>query len=667
MNMTNYTSVRTKQQRSSSRQIRLLIVDDQKFIRARLQEILSREENVTVVGKASDGNKAVAMISSLRPDVVLMDIEMPKINGIKATEMVSGRFPKSRILILTAHDEDKYVRASIIAGASGYASKDISAASLVAAIETVHLGYLHFDLEILKKMQLSVAKIKQISNPALKQKFLLQQLDPDDRQIVEQPVSQSNSFVEKADEKESKTTVLVNQKDDRDELISPTLPTVKAEEFLPPIGKWLTRGSLSVLVVLASAVPTASLLKYKTKVEAQATVRPVGETRLVHSATDGKIVEILIEEGQAVEKGDLIAKVDPSRWQTKKNQLTKAIAQQKLQLTQLDTQIGIIKSQIAAQIESNNSEILAAKAQLAGDRRNYTEKNVEVDTQVTEARAQIKATEATLNAAKLKQRRYQAVANKGALSKERLAEAQLEVDRQQQEMAAVEAQLERAFAALEPDRSEVRIAQQRIYQTEKSGRASIASLNREKEALVQQRLEIERQIEQDTEELQQIDIDLSNTNITAPVDGTIAELKLRNPGQAVQPGQELAQVTPGNSALEIKASVPTGEIEKLAANQKVQMKISACPYPDYGTLNGQVSRIAKDTSKPQNSSSNSSQPQKPILAFYEVSIVPAQTEFGLGGDTCSLQLGMEGKANIITREESVMRFLLRKARLTSDL
>ncbi len=325
-----------------------------------------------------------------------------------------------------------------------------------------------------------------------------------------------------------------------------------------------------------------------------------------------------------------------------------------------------METQKIAETERNYSEILAAKAELAGNRRNYKEKNVEADTQVEEAQSKLRAAEATLKAAIAKQNRYSSVAKAGAIGKDTFAEVELEVKRQQQELKAAKANLQRSFAALKPSTAEIEMAQERIEQVKKSGQATVASLNQQKEALMQQLTELNKQLEQDTQELRQIKIDLDKTDIIATAVGTISELKLRNPGQTVQSGQEIAQIVPSNASLEIKAMVSPQNIGKLKTNQKVQMRISACPYPDYGTLNGTVSQIAKDISQIPLGSTNNSLASEPAPAYFEVSILPKNSSFGRGKHICSLQSGMEGSADIITKEETVLQFLLRKARLISN-
>jgi multidrug efflux pump subunit AcrA (membrane-fusion protein) len=210
------------------------------------------------------------------------------------------------------------------------------------------------------------------------------------------------------------------------------------------------------------------------------------------------------------------------------------------------------------------------------------------------------------------------------------------------------------------------MAIERIAQEQASGQANLAALAKEREALVQQRLEINKQQAQTHHELQQIDLDLRQTTIAATADGMIAHLRLRNPGQTVRSGENIAEIVPGNAPLEVKAAVSPQERRKLKPGQKVQMRVSACPYPDYGVLNGHVSRISEDTVKPPaNEASLDAEPSR--NAFYEVTIAPERRSLGRGQHQCVIQSGMEGSVDIIAREETVLRFLLRKARLLTDL
>ncbi|MFJ4092244.1 response regulator [Kitasatospora sp. NPDC089913] len=120
--------------------IRVLLVDDQPLVRRGLSLILSPDPTVEVVGEAEDGEQAVALARRLRPDVVVMDIRMPVLDGVGATEELSRTLPECKVLALSTFDMDEYVVAALRAGAHGFLPKDVSPEDLGAAIRTVHAG-----------------------------------------------------------------------------------------------------------------------------------------------------------------------------------------------------------------------------------------------------------------------------------------------------------------------------------------------------------------------------------------------------------------------------------------------------------------------------------------------------------------------------------------------
>jgi DNA-binding NarL/FixJ family response regulator len=120
--------------------IRVLLADDQPLLRTGFRLILSSEDDVEVVGEAADGQVAVAQVLALRPDVVLMDIRMPTMDGIEATRRITALDDPPRVLVLTTFDLDDYVVEALRAGASGFVLKDIPADDLVQAIRIVHRG-----------------------------------------------------------------------------------------------------------------------------------------------------------------------------------------------------------------------------------------------------------------------------------------------------------------------------------------------------------------------------------------------------------------------------------------------------------------------------------------------------------------------------------------------
>jgi HlyD family secretion protein len=153
--MLHSNQAKPKSQVSIPHSLKILLADDQKFIQQKLQQILSSEANLQVVGVASDGEQAIALVDSLKPDVVLIDIEMPKMNGIEAASIINRRFPKCKILVLSSHESPKYVQQIISAGADGYILKTTPPEDLVTAIQSVCKGYSYFGSQLLKKVQLA--------------------------------------------------------------------------------------------------------------------------------------------------------------------------------------------------------------------------------------------------------------------------------------------------------------------------------------------------------------------------------------------------------------------------------------------------------------------------------------------------------------------------------
>jgi DNA-binding NarL/FixJ family response regulator len=120
--------------------ISVLIADDQELVRTGFRLILDTEPDLTVVGEAADGRRAVELASRITPDVVLMDIRMPVLDGIAATRAILQRAPTPKVIMLTTFDVDEFVYGALAAGASGFLLKDVKAAQLIDAIRTVHQG-----------------------------------------------------------------------------------------------------------------------------------------------------------------------------------------------------------------------------------------------------------------------------------------------------------------------------------------------------------------------------------------------------------------------------------------------------------------------------------------------------------------------------------------------
>lgn len=120
--------------------IRILLADDHIMVREGTKRILERETDLEIVGQADDGREAVELVRSREPDLAIIDISMPVMNGIEATKEIKRIAPQTAILILTAYDDDEYVFAILEAGAAGYLLKNARGSELIEAVRSVHAG-----------------------------------------------------------------------------------------------------------------------------------------------------------------------------------------------------------------------------------------------------------------------------------------------------------------------------------------------------------------------------------------------------------------------------------------------------------------------------------------------------------------------------------------------
>lgn len=132
--------------------ISVLLADDHAVLRQGTAELLRREPDLEVVGEAADGQQAIELTQELQPDVVVMDVRMPVLSGIQATRRIRETTPRSKVLVLTAHDNDEYVFSLLKEGASGYLLKTSPAQELIAAIRLVHRGQSPLDPAIAQKL-----------------------------------------------------------------------------------------------------------------------------------------------------------------------------------------------------------------------------------------------------------------------------------------------------------------------------------------------------------------------------------------------------------------------------------------------------------------------------------------------------------------------------------
>lgn len=364
------------------------------------------------------------------------------------------------------------------------------------------------------------------------------------------------------------------------------LPLLETDDFLPPISRWATLGGLSLVGTIGGAVVLAATIQYNVTVQADASVRPMGELSMLQAAAEGTVSGVNVQPNQTVQKGDVIAEINVldrarlRRLEARKNTLQSYIQQYKTQLTSVGERLQALDAQILAQsgLTVPPPPMSPVYPVQAGQQPSPPDEFVNV----------------ALNS------------------------------------------LARSLPV------------------------AAANLATQRDRLLRQRLELQNQIRYDEETLQEVSAEIGKQVIRAPVDGTILRLEVHHPGQPVRLGDPIVQIVPKDAPLVVKARINTQDISQVTVGQPAQLRVSAYPYPDFGVLKGTVQAIAPDVTTIRDGYGNS-------FNFYEVTIQPSQPYLTRDNRQYPIQPGMEVRADIISRQETVLQFLLRKARLWVDL
>ena len=147
-------------------EVTVLVVDDQRLVREGIASLLNIQEGLRVVGTAVDGQEAIEKALALAPDVILMDVRMPVLDGIAATAQIRMKLPRCQVLMLTTFDDEEYVIKSLQAGASGYLLKDIPATDLAQAVRLTHVGIYQLSPSVMGKLVGQLGGKSRSSSPA---------------------------------------------------------------------------------------------------------------------------------------------------------------------------------------------------------------------------------------------------------------------------------------------------------------------------------------------------------------------------------------------------------------------------------------------------------------------------------------------------------------------
>ena len=527
--------------------IRIFIVDDSGVIREGLKVILETEADFEIVGTADNGRSAIKFVENYKPDIVIMDLEMPKLNGISSTQAICERFPDTKVVIFSGHTDNSYISQSLEAGAKGYFLKKTPIEEVLQGIKNVHKGFCQFAPGLLENYVNHTAKLKAETNFAL-----LPENDSDADLISNDLIDREAEIINTEPEPtitESKPfpwQILVG--------ISATailLLGLAIARFKPDFYTQITEPPPPVTPIEPIPEPTA--------VSALGRIEPAGEIielSVSEAAEGSKVEQLLVERGNKVQEGQLIAILDSYNRRQAALESSKAdvqIAQANLERVRAGAKQG--------DIDAQRSAINRLDAELRG--------------QIASQEAEIARLKAELNNAEVEYRRHRQLFQDGAISASERDSKRLRVDTFQQQLQQAQETLNRTVETTKVQRDE---AQARLD--------SVAEV-RPVDVRVAQ-----AELEQAKAAVEQAYEAVALTEVRSPIDAQVLEVNVR-PGEVVRDG---GIVSLGQTEqMYVVAEVYETEIEKISLGQKASITGSAFSQE----LQGEVSQIGLEV-KQQN-------------------------------------------------------------------
>ena len=590
--------------------IRILLVDDQNIIRQGIQALLEPRPKLKIVGTAEDGNSAIEQVGVLMPDIVLMDIEMPSMSGITATQKICQQFPKTKVLILSSHEDREYVTQALQQGAEGYLLKNTLAEDLEQAILSVYHGRSQIESKLLKEVftqaatpfSQSIAKAEtngysdpnkvfdsnnkhlqkheesvKVSSNELPSKIGTTALKPifERSELKTKTLPDSKIKTSKIDNlpnnKQAKKEFFVRQDSNEQE----EKPRPKKVVFFKLL-KWRIMILVVVPIVSIAAITLVRFLNRPKpqhsnasasaqtklpeiqKVAALGKIEPQGEIMSISAPTSLEAVQVerlLVEVGDRVEKGQTIAILDGVKRQQAaldEAKMRHTVAQSQLERVKAGAKPGAIAARQAA--------IANVEAELAG----------EIRTQ----KATISKLEAELENARTEFQRNQQLFNDGAISASELDSKRLTLETTKEQLNEAKATLERTEKTLNAQLTEAK-----------------ASLSETAEVRPVDVGVAQAEVNQAQASVARAQADMELAYVRAPVAGEILDIHTR-PGEALNE-KGIAQIGQTEQMM-VVAEIDQNDINRIKIGQKATVTSGVFPEKLQGKVHQVGSLISKN-------------------------------------------------------------------------
>jgi hemolysin D len=624
--------------------IGILLVDDSNSLGKALKQYLLSQPDFSIVGSVDDARTALEQMTTLNPDIVLMDLEMSGMDGIKATRAISEQFGQTKVIVLSNHDKNHYVEQVLSAGAKGYLLKTTPLEEVANSIRFVHKGYWQFSPGLLEKLDLGKANDSTLTSGNMAS------ASRSSSEIVVAPPSQIQPY---------------NWSSQTKELID-TLPRV-----------W-TRGLLYFIAVFtAIALPWAMFSQVDETGTATGRLEPSGKTFILDAPVAGTVASINVQTGDIVEAGQSLLELESDLASSELQQLQAKLAGQQNQLNQLELlkqqlllTVNIQERETEAQKLEKQAQVAQARQQFQFYQTSYNSQKEAKLARVDRAKENFVYSQTALNSAKnvltkahKEIERYRQALEQGIISEVQLVEQENSIAEKQQAFDKAQSEFQQAQLRLgEQQNSYAQVIRQvesgiekaklQLQEQEKGDRTltytgKLAVL-KSREQLKNTESEIATlatEIAQSQSEIASAQYKLKQTVLKAPVRGTVFDLPIQKPGDVLQPGDKVAEIAPENSPLVVIAQIATAESGSLTKGMPVKLKFDAYPFQDYGIVTGKLTGISPTS-------------QQGEVANYNLEIKLDRDCLATANKCIALRPGDTATAEVIVRQRRIIDFIL---------
>ena len=662
----------------ASSNIRILLVDDSNSTREVLRNYLAPQPDFAIVGSFDNARTALAQIKTLNPDLVLMDIEMPEIDGLKATRAIMQQYPDSKIIILSSHLKEIYIKQAVNAGAKGYLLKTNSVEELVHGIRFVNQGYLHFSPGLFKTLNLGE---KTSSPPTMAESQGLAEskglASQTQTQTQTETPSLTTSSTQPSTASSSEIVLARPSQIPSDDWSSQT------KELIDNLPRVWTRGLFYFLAIFTMiALPWAMLAQVDETGTAKGRLEPSGKTFIMDSPVAGTVAAIKVQTGDIVEAGQSLLELESDIIRAELQQLQTQLAGQENQLHQLE----LLKKQLLLTVNTQEQETQAQKlekqAQVAQARqqlqfyqKSYDSQKEEKLAQVNQAKQDIIYSQTALNSAtkalvkaQKEIERYRQAWQEGVIAEVQVIEQENIIAEKQQAFDQAQSELQQAQLRLAEQQnsyaqvvrqaeSDTEQAQLQLQEQEKSDRTlshtGKLAILRSHEQLKNTESEIATlttEIAQSESQIASAQYELKQRKIKAPVRGMVFDLPIKKSGEVLQPGDAVAEIAPEDSPLVVIAEMATAESGSLTTGMPVKLKFDAYPFQDYGIITGELTTISP--------TSQITKTEQGDVANYNLEIELERDCLPKADQCIPLRPGDTVTAEVIVRQRRLVDFIL---------